>query len=192
MDFPRSGDGFRRYSTPHDPVTRLRFQGVGHVKGNQHRAVIGKVKTVSAKREGRKWFLVLSAELPRPEPLPATGSVVGIDLGVASFLATSNGEHVPNPRHARKAAARPRTAAVTTSGRWRRPRRCTAECSQRPDHAHKTVLCLVREHDFIAHEDPEIGNMRKSPAPKPDPGQPGGFLPNRAASKAGLNRSISC
>ena len=51
VDFPKDGDGCRWDSTPHDPVTRVRFQGVGHVKVNQHRAVVGKVKTVSVKRE---------------------------------------------------------------------------------------------------------------------------------------------
>ncbi|MFI0156658.1 RNA-guided endonuclease TnpB family protein, partial [Streptomyces lydicus] len=59
---------------------------------------------------------------------------------------------------------------------------------QRLDHAHKTAHALVAEHDFIAHEDLEIRNMSKTPAPKPDPGQPGAFLPNGAASKAGLVR----
>lgn len=59
---------------------------------------------------------------------------------------------------------------------------------QRLDHAHKTALGLVREHDFIAHEDLKIRNMSKAPAPKPDPVLPGGFLPNGAAGKAGLVR----
>ena len=106
VDFPKDGDGCRWDSTPHDPVTHVRFQGVGHVKVNQHRPVIGKVKTVSVKRESRKWFVVLTAEQLQPEPLPPTGSVVGIDLGIASFLTTSNGEHFANPRHARKARSR--------------------------------------------------------------------------------------
>ncbi|WP_344279188.1 transposase, partial [Streptomyces hebeiensis] len=44
---------------------------------------------------------------------------------------------------------------------------------------------------FIAHEDLKIRNMTKAPAPKPDPGRPGSFLPNGATSKAGLNRSIA-
>jgi putative transposase len=44
---------------------------------------------------------------------------------------------------------------------------------------------------MIAHEDLRIRNMVKAPAKKPDPGQPGAFLPNGAASKAGLNHSIS-
>jgi putative transposase len=62
---------------------------------------------------------------------------------------------------------------------------------QRLDHAHKTALTLVREHDFIAHEDVKIRNMSKAPTPKPDPEQPGSFLPDGAAAKAGLNRSIA-
>jgi putative transposase len=62
---------------------------------------------------------------------------------------------------------------------------------QRLDHAHKTALGLVRAHDFIAHEDLRIRNMSKAPAPKPDPGRPGTFLPNGTAAKAGLNKSIN-
>ena len=32
--------------------------------------------------------------------------------------------------------------------------------------------------------------MTKRPAPKPDPDQPGAYLPNNAAAKAGLNKVI--
>jgi putative transposase len=207
VDFPKDGDGCRWASTPHDPVTRVRFQGVGHVKVNQHRAVVGKVKTVSVKREGRKWFVVLTAEQDQPEPLPATGSVAGIDLGIASFLADSNGGFVESPRHGRRAAKRLEAAQQELSrfprrkakDRTRNHQRAVAKVAglhgkvrrQRLDHAHKTALDLVREHDFIAHEDLKIRNMTKAPSPKPDPDQPGTFLPNGAASKAGLNRSIA-
>ncbi|MER5387058.1 transposase, partial [Streptomyces sp. NPDC002688] len=59
------------------------------------------------------------------------------------------------------------------------------------DHAHKTALDLVRAHDVIAHEDLRIRNMSRAPAPKPDPDRPGSFLPNGAAAKAGLNKSIN-
>ncbi|NBE56983.1 RNA-guided endonuclease InsQ/TnpB family protein [Streptomyces boluensis] len=207
VDFPRDGDGCRWDSTPNGPVTRVRFQGVGHVKVNQHRPVVGKVKTVSAKREGERWYVVLIAEQEQPEPLPATGSVVGIDLGIANFLTTSDGEHVPSPRHGRKAAAKLEAAqqALSRFPRVRRDKRTANHCRavekvadlhrtvrrQRLDHAHKTALDLVRTHDFIAHEDLKIRNMSKAPAPKPDPEQPGTFLPNGAAAKAGLNRSIN-
>ncbi|MGW2563055.1 RNA-guided endonuclease InsQ/TnpB family protein [Streptomyces sp. NPDC001514] len=202
VEFPKDGDGCRWDSTPNGPVTRVRFQGVGHVRVHQHRAVVGKVKTVSAKREGKRWYVVLTAEQAEPEPLPPTGSVVGIDMGIASFLTTSNGEHVANPRHARKAAAKLEAAqqALSRCKRGSKRRRKAVQKvatlhrkvrRQRLDHAHKTALDLVREHDFIAHEDLKIRNMSATPAPKPDPDQPGTFLPNGAAAKAGLNRSIA-
>ncbi|MFD7063005.1 RNA-guided endonuclease InsQ/TnpB family protein [Streptomyces sp. NPDC059906] len=202
VDFPRDGDGCRWDSTPHDPVTRVRFQGVGHVKVHQHRPVIGKVKTVSVKREGKRWYVMLTAEQFRPEPLPASGSAVGIDLGVANFLADSNGGFVPNPRHGRKAAAKLEAAQQALSRCRRGSKRCRKAVDevarlhrkvhcQRLDHAHKTALDLVRNHDFIAHEDLKVRDMVKAPAPKPDPGTPGSFLPNGAAFKAGLNRSIT-
>ncbi|MHB9856333.1 RNA-guided endonuclease InsQ/TnpB family protein [Streptomyces krungchingensis] len=207
VDFPKDGDGCRWDSTPHDPTTRVRLQGVGHVKVNQHRPVIGKVKTVSVKREGRKWFVVLSVEQPQPEPMPTTGSVVGIDMGIASFFTTSDGEHVANPRHGRTAAVKleaaqqalarfPRVGRDKRTGNHKRAVHKVADLHrkvrrQRLDHAHKRALDLVREYDFIAHEDLKIRNMMRVPAPKPDPGQPGGFLPNGAGAKGGLNHSIS-
>lgn len=207
VEFPKDGDGCRWNAAPHDPVTRVRFQGVGHVKVNQHRAVIGKVKTVSVKREGRKWFVILTAEQGRPEPLPATGSVVGIDLGISNFLADSGGEFVPNPRHGRRAAAQLQAAQQALSGfprckggeRTANHQRAVDKVAglhgkvrrQRLDHAHKTAFGLLRAHDFIAHENLKIRNMRKAAAPKPDSARLGTFLPNGATAKTALNRSIS-
>ncbi|MFE0627641.1 RNA-guided endonuclease InsQ/TnpB family protein [Streptomyces sp. NPDC058864] len=202
VDFPKDGDGCRWDSTPHDPVTRVRFQGIGHVRVHRHRPVAGKVKTVSVKRDGKRWYVILTTEQARPEPLPPTGNTVGIDLGITNFLADSNGRFVPNPRHGRKAAARVKATqqALSRCKRGSKRRRKVAEKvarlhrkagRQRLDHAHKTALKLVREHDFIAHEDLRIHNMRRAPEPKPDPDRPGSFLPNGAASKAGLNRSIA-
>ncbi|MGW2647544.1 RNA-guided endonuclease InsQ/TnpB family protein [Streptomyces sp. NPDC001393] len=202
VDFPKDGDGCRWDSTPHDPVTRVRLQGVGHVRVHQHRVVVGKVKTISVKREGKRWYVVLTAEQAKPVPLESTGSVIGIDMGIANFLADSDGEFVPNPRHGQKAAAKLEQAqqALSRCKRGSKRRHKAVETvarlhrkvrRQRLDHAHKTALDLVREHDFIAHEDLKIRNMSKSPAPKPDPDQPGSFLPNGAGAKAGLNRSIA-
>jgi putative transposase len=207
VDFPKDGDGCRWNSTPHDPVTRVRFQNVGHVRVNQHRPVVGRVKTVSVKREGRKWFVVLTVEQEQPEPLPATGSVAGIDLGIANFLADSNGAFVPNPRHGRRAAEKleaaqqalsrfPRRKARDRTGNHQRAVDKVAQLHgkvrrQRLDHAHKTALGLVRAHDVIAHENLKIRNMSKAPASRPDPDRPGTFLPNGAAAKAGLNKSIN-
>ncbi|MFF2501883.1 RNA-guided endonuclease InsQ/TnpB family protein [Streptomyces sp. NPDC058067] len=200
VDFPKDGDGCRWDATPHDPQTRVRFQGVGHGKVKQHRPVVGKVKTVSVKREGRRWCVILTADQAQPEPLPVTGAVVGVDLGIASFLTTSDGHHVDNPRHGRKAAKKLQAAQQALARcklRSKRRRKAVERVAtlhrkvrrQRLDHAHKTALDLVRAHDVIAHEDLKIRNMSAAPAPRPNPD--GTYAPNGAAAKAGLNRSIA-
>src|SRR5437879_1341693 len=89
---------------PHDPVTRVRLHGVGHVRVHQHRPVTGRVTTVSVQREGRRCSVVLAGDGVPAEPLPATGAVTGIDMGIAHFLTTAGGGHTPNPGHGRRTA----------------------------------------------------------------------------------------
>lgn len=203
--FPKNGDGCRWDSTPHDRQTRVRLQGIGHVRVHQHRAVKGQVKTVSVKREGRRWYVILACDNVPPELLPATGSIVGIYMGVTHFLTTSKGEHIANPRFL-EASAEELAAAQQyldtfpkrTKRRTRKHRAAARKVAelhakvrrQRLDHHHKAALDLVRDHDVIGYERLNTAGMTRAPAPKPDPEQPGGFLPNGAAAKAGLNRSI--
>ncbi|MGW3731048.1 RNA-guided endonuclease InsQ/TnpB family protein [Streptomyces sp. F001] len=203
--FPKDGDGCRWDSTPHDAQTRVRLQGIGHVRVHQHRPVHGRVKTISIKREGRRWYAVLACDDVPAEPLPPTGAVVGIDMGVSHFLTTSDGEHIANPKFLDAAAAELADAQrhlatfpKRTRQRTKRHRAAARKVAklharirrQRLDFHHKIALALVRGHDAIAHERLNTAGMTRTPKPKPDPGTPGAFLPNGAAAKAGLNRSI--
>jgi putative transposase len=166
-----------------------------------HRPVAGTVKTISVKREGRRWYVVLSCDDVPANPLPRTHRGIGIDLGVVSFLVTSDGDVVDNPRYLRASADRLTSAQRALSrckrGSQRR-RKVRARVAavhgkvrrQRLDHAHKIANQLVTHHDVICHEALLVRNMVRKPKPKPDPDNPGQFLPNGAAAKAGLNRSI--
>ncbi|GAA4615500.1 RNA-guided endonuclease TnpB family protein [Actinoallomurus liliacearum] len=203
--FPKDGDGCRWDSTPHDKQTRLRLRGVGHVRVHQHRSVKGRVKTISVKREGKRWYVILACDEVPANPLAATGSIVGIDMGTVHFFTDSNGVHVENPRFlgtmaAELAAAQQHLATFPKRTRHRTKKHRAAARKvaklyakirrQRADHHHKRALALVRKHDVIAYENLNTAGMTKKPAPKPDPGNEGAFLPNGAAAKAGLNRSI--
>ncbi|GAA5211223.1 RNA-guided endonuclease InsQ/TnpB family protein [Streptomyces thinghirensis] len=205
VEFPKDGDGCRWNSTPHITQTRVRLQGVGHVRVHQHRPVRGRVKTISVKREGHRWYVVLACDEVSAEPLPATGSIVGIDMGTVHFFTDSNGNHEPNPRFLASMAdgltaaqQHLSTFPKRTRQRTKKHRAAARKAAklhakirrQRLDHHHKTALALVREHDVIGHEVLNTAGMTKAPAPKPDPGQTGGFLPNGAAAKAGLNKNI--
>ncbi|MCZ0986856.1 RNA-guided endonuclease InsQ/TnpB family protein [Streptomyces diastatochromogenes] len=203
--FPKDGDGCRWDSTPHDPHTRVRLQGVGHVRVHQHRLVQGRVKTISVKRDRNRWYVVLSCDDVPAEPLPSIDAVVGIDMGTTHFLSTSDGEHVANPKFLDAAAVELADAQrhlatfpKRTRQRTKKHRAAARKVAklhakirrQRLDFHHKTALALVRDHDAIAHERLNTAGMTRAPKPKPDPETPGVFLPNGAAAKAGLNRSI--
>ncbi|MFE3149543.1 RNA-guided endonuclease InsQ/TnpB family protein [Streptomyces sp. NPDC059218] len=205
VTFPKDGDGCRWDSTPHDPQARVRLQGIGHIRVHQHRPVRGRVKTISVKREGNRWYVVLSCGDVPAEPLPDTGAVVGIDMGVTRFLTTSDGEHVANPRFLETAAddlAEAQRHLATFPQRTKRRTKAHRAAArrvaklhakirrQRLDHAHKTALTLVRDHDAIAHERLNTAGMTRTPKAKPDPDNDGAFLPNGAAAKTALNRSI--
>ncbi|MFK0151061.1 RNA-guided endonuclease InsQ/TnpB family protein [Streptomyces sp. NPDC090499] len=205
VTFPKDGDGCRWDSTPHDRQTRVRLQGVGHIRVHQHRPVRGRVKTISVKREGRRWYVVLACDEVPAEPLPATGSVVGIDMGTVHFFTDSGGMHVENPKFLDTMADKLTAAQQHLSTFPKRAEKRTKKHGaaarkvaklhakirrQRLDHHHKQALALVREHDVIGHEVLNTAGMTKAPVPKPDPEQAGAFLPNGAAAKAGLNKSI--
>ncbi|WP_239094507.1 RNA-guided endonuclease InsQ/TnpB family protein [Planotetraspora silvatica] len=173
VEWPKDGDGARWNSTPDDAVTRVRLQGIGHVRVHQHRPVKGRVKTISVKREGSRWYVILACDEVPAEPLPAAGGVAGIDLGVASLVTTSGGERVANPRHLAASADRlaiaQRDLARKKRGSKRR-RKAVARVAalhakvrrQRLDGAHKAALALVVGYDVIAHEDLRIANMTRS------------------------------
>lgn len=61
---------------------------------------------------------------------------------------------------------------------------------QRKDFYHKLTAALVSRFAFLGTEELAVKNMSKAPKAKPDPDQSGAYLPNGAAQKAGLNRSI--
>lgn len=61
---------------------------------------------------------------------------------------------------------------------------------QRHDFYHKLSGWLVSRFAFLATEDLAVKNMSRPPKAKPDPDKPGKLVPNGAAAKAGLNRTI--
>lgn len=198
VEWPKDGDG-ARWLPEHK---RVYLQGIGQVKVTVHRAIVGRVKTIQIKRQGRHWVLVLSCDEVPPNPQPATGRQAGIDVGIASFATTSNGEHIDNPRWGRVAAAelaaaqqRLARAKRGSSNRARLRETVAARhrkiANRRKDFHHKQARTLVSRYDLLVVEGLAIANMVRRPKPKSDPDNPGQFLPNGARGKSGLNRSIS-
>jgi putative transposase len=198
VEWPKDGDGARWLPEQ----KRVYLQGVGQVKVGVHRQVQGRVKTIQIKRQGRRWLLVLSCDDVPTKPLPATGRQSGVDVGIASFATTSDGEHIDNPRWGRKAgdrlaAAQQRLhrAKPRSKNRGRKRETIAARhrkiANQRKDFHHKQARRIVESYDLLVVEDLRIANMLRRARPVPDADNPGQFLNNGARAKSGLSRSIS-
>jgi len=188
--------------TPAEPGgwARAVFQSVGSVKVRQHRPVPGTVKSLQLKREYRRWYVIVITDT-EAEPLAATGRAVGVDVGVARFLTTSDGQVIANPKLLATSAKmiadlqRRKERAQRGSGNRQRLRRALAKewrkvRNRRRDFHHKTARVLVDTCDVIALEKLHTSGMTRRPAAKPDPSRPGTFLPNMAVAKAGLHTAI--
>ncbi|MCT9139836.1 RNA-guided endonuclease InsQ/TnpB family protein [Streptomyces violarus] len=64
------------------------------------------------------------------------------------------------------------------------------EANRRKDWCEKTSTMLARTYDVVRFEKLNIKTMTARAKAKPDPGQPGQYLSNGRAAKAGLNRGI--
>jgi putative transposase len=111
-------------------------------------------------------FVVATA----PQPLPATGAVIGIDWGVKETATTTSDTHdLPHAQHGKTAAQRlaryqrmmarrkPARGQAASRG-YRQARRQTAKlhkkvARQRQDTARKRAKRVVTDHDAIAVED---------------------------------------
>jgi transposase len=154
---------------------------------------------VTVDRAGR-WHVAFPA--PQPALARRAGSgPVGIDRGVRTALVTSDGQHYRAPRISGRRAARylalqqQLSRQAQGSRRRDKTRQAMAQITarvtdRRRDWAEKISTRLIRDQDVIVFEKLNTLGMVRKPQAKPDPAHPGGFLPNRARSKAGLNRAI--
>jgi putative transposase len=177
----------------------LSLSKIGRLRLRLHRPLQGTPKTVTISREADVWYACIScAEVPT-KPLPHTGRETGIDVGLKVFLITAEGVVVENPRHYRKAEPgikrTQRRVSRRKPGSKRRKiavallrRKQQKAQQQRRDFHHKTALALLRQYDTLYIEAIQPANLSRRPAPIPDGN--GGYLPNGAKRKAGLNTSI--
>jgi len=173
---------------------RLDLSRIGRFPLHLHRPLEGDVRSLAMRREGRKWFALITVELANANA--QAGPAVGVDLGLTRLATLSSGEIIPNPREskrrARAIAAARRALARAMTGSKRRSRvkdRLAAlkrrEANARSTYLHQQSAWLTRRYRTIVIEDLHIKNMMRSAKGSVD--EPG----RRVAQKSGLNRSIA-
>lgn len=177
----------------------LHLTKIGSIKVKLHRPIEGKPKTCTIKREGTHWYVTFACEV-QVAKLPLSYEDVGIDLGVMHLATLSNGETIDHPRHYRKAEKKLKQLQQALSKKKRgshRRKKAVKRLSQayrkvrnqRADFLHKESRKMVNRYQVIVFEDIQTANLVKRPKPKQD--ENGTYIPNGAAAKGGLNKSIS-
>lgn len=131
--------------------------------------------TINVKLDARgRWYVSLLVNNPSIKVLPTLDKSVGLDMGINSLLATSDGEKVANPKHFKRLHKKLRQVSITLSRKQKgssNRRKARLEVARiqgriadsRKDFLHKLTTRLVRENQTIVVEDLAVANMMKNP-----------------------------
>src|SRR5712692_1136958 len=129
-----------------------------------------RIKRVRLVRRADGYYCQFAVKTDRQVEHVATGTQVGIDMGLKYFYATSLGDMVENPRFLHQSEKKlkrlhrrlSRTQKKSVHRKKVRQKLAKGYLKvqrQREDFARKTANALVSSHDLIAYEDLKIANM---------------------------------
>ena len=81
---------------------RLRVSRIGTMKIKLHRRIEGRIKTLAIKRESGEYYAIFTTVKGVEAPKVQGTNPVGIDLGLESFIAMSDGTKIKKPRFFKK------------------------------------------------------------------------------------------
>lgn len=149
---------------------KIRVPNLGLVKARLYRPLEGEIRDVKLTRSAKRWWVCFSVDLGEAPPKRPVAKAIGIDLGLKSFVALSNGELVENPRHFavvhERLALHQRSLARKKRGSGNRLKaiRLVARtyemiANKRLDFHRKLAADLFKRFDLVAHEDLNVKGM---------------------------------
>lgn len=152
----------------------IRLPKLGNVKCAVSKKVCGRILnvTVSQYPSGKYYVSVCCADV-EIAPLPSTGAVVGVDLGIKDLAITSDGIKYPNNRYIyaaeKKLARLQRQLSRKSKGSNRREKARIKVArlqehiaNQRRDTMQKLTTELVRSYDVICIEDLNADGLKRN------------------------------
>lgn len=162
----RVGENIRILDNKHIQLPKL-----GSVRCAVSKQVCGRIlsATVSQAPSG-KYFVSLCCTDVDIEPLPSTGAVIGVDLGIKALATTSDGDSYANNKHLYKSDKKLRLLARRLSRKKKgsnnyekaRVRKARLEehiANQRRDDIQKATTDLIRKYDVICIENLKTKGM---------------------------------
>jgi putative transposase len=158
----------------HRPLPKMEASYTRKSKFRKKDALIKEVKsniisiTISKMASGKYYVSVACEE--DIEELTPNNNIIGLDLGIKSFLVNSKGDEIPNPRYLERAESRlrheqKRFSKMKKGSKRREKQRIKLArlhdkvANQRKDFLHKLSRAIVNENQVIIAETLRVANM---------------------------------
>jgi putative transposase len=174
------GDGCKLRENEHGRRS-FYVQNVGEMRMCFHRPIPAgaTIQHAVVKQVDNRWYVCLMVKLlpnsltNRAKQHAPTGKQIGVDAGLKSLLALSNGQLIENPRFLQESLTKLRRTQRHASRQIRGSRRQSKTyariahlhlqvANQRRDYLHKVANSLVAEFDLIAIEDLSLAFMNRN------------------------------
>lgn len=96
-------DSFRLTGTIKITSKTIQLPRLGQLRLKEQSQVKGEILSATVSRQADRWFVSLAVEEEIETPVPVQGENIGIDLGLTSFITTSEGMKVSPPKPLKKA-----------------------------------------------------------------------------------------
>lgn len=188
---PRGVERWVRHSKSGQAYLAIKGLPILRLKGSSPLLPKGKLVAVRLTKRGRRIIANLSYEVEMPE-WAKTGAMVGLDMGIANRITTSDGERIEGVKTDRRKVRRYQRAMARRrqgSVRFRSARALMAREEERVrirsrNTVHRETTRLIRQYDLVAVEDLPIKSLvRSARGTAEEPGK-------NVAQKTGLNRRI--
>ena len=151
----------------------VRLPKIGYIKYIKHRKMKGQFKTATVKKEGSRWYIIVSAKITVKDPCERPANYVGIDLGTSTPIALSDGTEFEFVKTSKKEKDRQKklqrqlSRAKKGSKRRKVVREKLAsmrrkEAARKNSQLQKITTQLVREFTHISREDLSVKKMTQS------------------------------
>lgn len=152
---------------------RLKLPKLGWIKFHKSQEISGNLVNVTVTRTTSGKYIASILCETEIEKHPQITQNIGLDLGIKSYLVTSDGEAVDNPKYyriqKRKLCKAHKKLSRTIKGssnqvkaKIKLARSCVRITNLRDDFLHKLSTRLIKENSIICIEDLQVANMVKN------------------------------
>jgi putative transposase len=149
----------------------IQIPKIGKINWIQHRPIHGILKNITIKQENDRWYVCVCCELQDINYKIDENKSIGIDLGLKTFLVTSNNEIVDTPKFYRKSEQKIKKLSKQLSKKKKGSKNRNKARSklakqhlkirnQRKDFLHKLSHKFSQNYDLICIEDLDLAQMK--------------------------------